>query len=248
MAVTFDALGAGSHVTSTPLTWNHTCGASANYLIVVIAVDAASSDATATATATYNSVSMSSLQVWHSGGAGQAHGYVQMFGLASPATGSALQVSVSIGGAGTWDNAAGNSMSFIGVTAIGTPATGDGVVSSTSGSVTVPSTTSGNLIAVGVCNGSGGLAFTNGTSEWVNLDGGGTGGAAGFCSGAYNTSTGSGVTTNFTQTADFYGAVAVELLATAPASAGPALPSLSMGRRPVIVVSNAGWRTGQHSR
>ena len=34
----------------------------------------------------------------------------------------------------------------------------------------------------------------------------------------------------------------------APPTAGPAISGRDMGQRPVIVVSNAGWRGGQHSR
>ena len=213
MAVGFDVIGGGkTQPAVTNITWAHTCGATATHLIVCVSTDS-TADGGLTTAVTYNSLTVPSVLRWESGGSTQAVGYAQMFAMASPPTGSALTVSVTVTG-GTPAVLSGNSMSFTGSAALGSPANADSVATSvTSGSVSVPTTTSGNLIAVMVTNGSGGTAFTSGTSEWVNTGGAGSG-AAGFVSGAYNTSTGSAVATTWTQTSDYYAAIAVEVQAT----------------------------------
>ena len=115
MGVAFNAVGpssSGATVSSNDtLTWNHTCGASATYLLAGVTVDGAP-DSDWTITATYNSVSMSSLGVVHADNAD--NGYLQVFALASPPTGSAYQVKISASGTGTPAGANGGSILFTG--------------------------------------------------------------------------------------------------------------------------------------
>jgi hypothetical protein len=162
MAVTFDAVGpssAGTSATGTSLTWSHTCTGSNRLLVVGVAVGTTSSDASFVTTATYNGVAMTSASKVHSNN--QTNGYIQMFYLVNPATGSntvAITNNVSC-------DLAGGSVSFTGAdqsTPLGTPVTnfGDG----TSGSVSVP-TNVGDMVIDATCNGSG---FSSGGSTQTN--------------------------------------------------------------------------------
>jgi hypothetical protein len=217
VALAFDAVGpssSGQAGTGTSTSWSHTCTGSSGLLLAAVAVDISSgSDAGLTCTATYNGVSMTSVQRWESGGAGQVVGFVQVFKLIAPATG-ANTVAVSVSG-GTPDKLAAGSLSFSGAdqtTGTGTPAHSDsGGAGTTSGSVSVTGTASGSIAAAFVTCGSGSLTFTSGTSRFAVQQIGG--GAAGTCGGATAVSAGGTVSVTWTQGSDFYGAIAVEVLA-----------------------------------
>lgn len=250
MAVTYDATGAGGTATTSPLTFTHTCAASATYLIVGVAVDIGTGDGALTASCTYNSISVPSVLRWESGGSAQSAGFTQLFAKANPSTGSAFTVSVSVTG-GTPDRISGNSMSFIGAAALGTAAHGDSNAASvTSGSVTVPVTTPGNIVAITICNGQNATSWTTGTAKWTDT-GAASSGAAGVSSGAILASTGGSVSPAWTQTSDFYAAVAVEVQAGGggggAGSSGPPLYPQNETSAPAIVVTSAGWRNAQHS-
>ena len=121
-------------------TWNHTCGASANKLVVLVGVGEGS--ATVSATATYNGVAMTRVvevdTVWSS-----AHA----FELNNPATGSAFSVTVTFSGVGApgVDQLAGVSRSYIGAHA--TSGTGFSAIGSTDNpSLTVTDSASGDEV------------------------------------------------------------------------------------------------------
>lgn len=222
--VAFDAVGPGSSGTqsaTSPLTWSHTCGASANKLLVGISVDAASNDSGITAAVTYNGVSMSSVRRWESGGSGHTVGFVQVFSLDNPPTGSALTVSVTLTGSG-FDGITGGSISLTGAGTNGSAVTADSAgASATSGTISVPTTSSSSLVVVFVTNGSDTTAFTAGTSRFVNNTGIGFSGGASFSAGATAPGTGSNVSVSWTQGADFYAAVGLEVQPGAPVTPLP---------------------------
>ena len=100
--------------------------------------------------------------------------------------------------------------------------------SASSGTVSVPSTTSGNPVAAFLTNGSGSTVFTTGTSQWV-FNSANNGGAGAFAM-ATETSAGGTASVAWTQASDFYAAQAFEIL---PASSPPAhTPNLLMGTLP----------------
>lgn len=189
-------------------------------LIVGIAVDVAGlADAGTTASVTAGGVSMNSVQRWESGGSAQHAGFVQAYKLVSPPTGS-ITISVAISGTAA-DGIGGGSLSWTGAdqtTGIGTAYTGDSNGTNvTSASISVSTTTSGNQCAAFITNGSQGITWTAGTKRWdTGYTAGGA--AADDSSGATLASTGGSTTFSWTQTSDFYGAIAFEVLA---AGGGP---------------------------
>jgi len=216
MAVAFDALGPASSAPATDtsgtgtISWTHTCGASASYLLVAVTVD---NGGTSSFSCTYNSIAMTLLQQVVSGDNGESGGFISLFGLANPSTGPNT---VQISGAPTSvDVLTGGSLSFTGAGALGTIYTSQsGVAGASSGSVTIPTTTSGNIVAAFAGNGSGFNSLTPwispATTEWSEIGAGGVGcGASGA---AISSSTGSAVTVSWTQSDDWYGAIGVELL------------------------------------
>lgn len=109
-SISFDATAKSSIATTSPIAWNHTVAASANFLVV--GVYAGSSIGTATVTAvTYNGVSMT--EVSHlSGTLGARNGEASIWFLHAPATGT-HQVSVTWS-TGSSPEAFGVSTSYIG--------------------------------------------------------------------------------------------------------------------------------------
>lgn len=213
MAVTFDTVGPGSSGTSSatsPLAWAHTCGASATVLYACVAVDATTTDTGISASATYNTVAMSSLLRWESGGSGQDTGFLQVFYMFSPPTGSAYNVSVSVTG-GTFDVISGGSISFDGAaqqsSATHSDSNGANV---TAWTISVPTTSTANQVCVFQCNGSGSATITSGNEAFI-FNGGPGDGSAADCLGAYATATGSSVTVAGAQASDFYACIGVEV-------------------------------------
>lgn len=220
MAVAFDAVGPSStpasSASSTSLSWSHTCGASATYLLAGITMDHAPSDAGITTTATYNSVTMTSLYVRHTGD-GTA-GYLQVWGLANPGTGSALSVAISASG-GTPLSLNGGSLSFTGAGAL------SAVQTAMSGSATTASesftpTVSGNMVAA-FCG--AGSSLTASGSFTGKFAGGTNGQGAGFVAGSVLASTGSAMTPSWTiSSADQYALIAVEVQVPTSVNTSPA--------------------------
>ena len=228
MAVTFDtsATSVTNNTASSPLAWAHTCGASADWILAGFALDGASgvTPANNPLTATYNSVSMTSELNWQTGGSGQTSGYLAVLALQNPATGAAHNVSGSFTNTGMDEIIGGSASVISGGGSLGTPVHSDsGGASATSGSITVNSTTNGSLVVVFVTNGSGGTTFTSGTSRFTNMHGGTAAGGAASVNCATIAGTGGSVTVNWTQTSDFYAAIAVEV--KPPAAAAATVPA-----------------------
>jgi hypothetical protein len=206
----FDAVGptsAGAATTgSTSLTWNHTCAGTNRLLTVAVAVGA-NPDTALTTTATYNGVAMTSVGRVQSNGVSE--GYVQMFRLVAPATGTNT-VAVTVSG-GTPNALTGGSVSFTSVnqtTPLGTPATATGSVGGPT--VALSGTTTGNLVVDAACVGSG-ISTSGQTLRWSRNTNTNT--AAG--NGASSTAAAGGtVTMSYSiNSADFWGILAVEVRA-----------------------------------
>jgi len=241
VAVAFDAVGpssSGKAWATSPTTWTHVCGASANALVVFVSIDGVAVG-NITYTVTYNGAAMTKVIEVASGGSGKAAGVIALFTLLNPATGSNT-VSVTTGSS---QNQHAGSISFTGASSFGTAATG-GTTTGTSQSVTVSSTTTGGMVTAGVTDGSDSIAFTTGTSRFVTSMAGG--GAAIQCGGATIASTGAGTTINWTQASDWWAAIAVEV--KPPATAGTITQSDIPGSIPAIITGLFGRRMAAHSR
>jgi Protein of unknown function (DUF4038)/Putative collagen-binding domain of a collagenase len=210
MAVTFDTVsssGGAEVATPGPLQWNHTCGASATLLVVSVSLGA-SSDTNDNLAATYNGVSMtavpSSLVHTNNG----TVGYLQSFYLLNPPTGSALQVSVSKSGAGSFLTLAGASISYNGA---GTPGTATTAVGSgTSAAVTQSTSASSSMIHGAVADGSGSTSVASPfTSRFINNTA--TSSGAGCCAAATAAGSAGSVTQTWTISSDFWGAHVFEI-------------------------------------
>lgn len=236
MPVTFDNTGSTTGSASGSQSWSHAGSASASAVLVAVAVDA-SNDAATTVSVTYGGVSMSSLLRWESGGSGKSNGFIQLFGLLSPPTGTRT-VAVTVSG-GTFDWVSGGSLSWLGAGAFSTTVHGDpaGVVV-TSGSLAVPSTSAASRVACFICAGTGPLAWTAGTSRYVIN--GTTSNAAGQQAGADAAGTGSNVTFSWTQGSDWYAAIGVEVQPAAAAPSGQVQPAAT--RQPRRAAARAVWR------
>lgn len=221
MALAFDAVGPSSagatSAASTTLTFAHVITGASTVLIAGIAVDA-SSDGALACTATYNSVAMTSLKKWHSGGAAQSAGFLEVFGIIA-AAGASHNVAATVTG-GTPAHMSGGSLSFTGAgqttgAAFGTPVTGDSNGASvTTSTAAMASNTSGNIIAGFTSSGTSIASATSPSASRFILSQAGTG-AAGSCAGATSPSTGSSVTMAWTQGSDFFAEILVEILAAA---------------------------------
>jgi hypothetical protein len=172
-----------------------------------------------TMAATYNGVAMTSVGVVHSGGVSSISGYVQLWRLIAPATG-ANTVAITVTG-GTPTSLAGGSVSYTGVnqtTPLGTPVTGTAQTGSPS--VAVTGTTAGNMVAGAAVNG-GAFTSSNNTGRWQNNASSST--AAGNAAQADAAASGT-VTMSWTVAADWWAAIAVELLADTGAVAATGTP------------------------
>ena len=215
VAVTFDAVGpssAGKTGATSPQTWTHTCTAGASELLVGVAVDSAA-DSGLVCAVTYNSVGMTSVLRWQSGGTGQTSGFVQVFRMASPPTGSAFTVSVAVTGTGTFDQISGGSISFAGSTALGTAVHSDSAAASVTTATTgnVLSTSASNLVAGFLANGGGNTAATAGTSRFLLFGSGGAAGGASYAAGSTIPGTGGNVAVTWSQNSDWYAAIGLEV-------------------------------------
>ncbi len=154
MAVAFDAVGPSSAgagtATAGPLSWTHTGSGSA--LLAGVSVDAGS-DTGITCSCTCDGVAMTSLGKVESGG-GTA-GFLQVFAAAGLSGSSHAIVATASGGAPPGDME-GGSLSFTGAgatvaAAFGTPAAAN--PSTGTCAVTLPASTSGNLVAAFLADG-----------------------------------------------------------------------------------------------
>lgn len=256
--VTFDAVGPGSggqidNSAPSSLTWAHTC-TGLNGLLVVVADYNSSNDTGVTMSATYNGVAMISQGIVHSGGPSVNVGFVQMWTMVGPPTGSH---SVVVTATAASHGMLGGSVSLNGVnqttpirnfTSAGldggaNDGTGPGL---TSTSMTIASAI-GNMVVAGCCYGSGTPSSTQ-TMRWSGNEGD-TYAAAN--SGGEATATGaSSVVMGWSGPAlDFWGLVGLDVaVAAAPPPSVPAVVAGVLGApvgffvlgKPLAVPAQAG--------
>jgi len=209
MSVAFDAVGPSSSgtgaLTASSLTWSHTVGAGTNMALFAAAdTGMGTADLTVTTTATYNGVAMTSIGRCAANGSGS--GYAELFMMINPPSG-AHNVVVTVNKSIT--SIVGGSVSFSGVhqtqpyrnanTAYG---------NSTSMSLTIPSQT-GNMVLSSASCGSA-ISATGNTQRWLDnfstLSGGG-------CAAMASASGASTVTMTHTLTSDFWGIIAIDVVA-----------------------------------
>lgn len=219
MAVAFDAVGpsaAGAGNTgSTTLSWTHTPSGTPTAVLAGVSVGTNGSDAALVATATYGGTSMPSLSKVHAGTGGTGtSGFIQLFGLAGPASG-AKTVAVSVSG-GTPGSLAGGSLSYTGTGVTAGSAFGAIGISyssfTTTGTVTLTGTSTSSRVAGFIGDGSGGETITTGTSRYKIDETTSLGGACGCTIAGDIASLVGTVTIGWSQTSDWYGATCVELL------------------------------------
>lgn len=261
MAVAFDAVGpssagsgtnSGGGVTTLSSSWTHTPAGTPSAVVVGVAAGTNGSDATVVITVTYGGTSMTSLGIAHSNNS--TSGFVQVFGLASPAAGPQT-VAVSGTGfpVGNGCSLACGSVSYTGTgstngSAFGAVTQTFSSGTQTSGTVSVTGTSTSNRVFAAVCDGSGGETVTTGTSRYLLDETEANGGAAGNTFGADTASAAGSVSIGWNQTNDWWGAVAVEVTTGAAVTSGPPLGLQPLPNFPVIVTSNSGWRGAGHSR
>lgn len=187
--------------------WNHTAAGSNRAVYVIVTwIGFPTSGATVTGV-TYGGVAMTSLAKETHPGRPQ---YIEIFELKNPATGSqAVVVSFS-------DLCYGvtGSISYTGVdqtTASGTPA--EAIGNTTAPTITVASTTAGNMVVGGFASDFGNYAVTpNDTNAWSGQERPGTG----YYGAAQDAAAGGSITLDWTiGTAKPWAALAVEILASA---------------------------------
>jgi hypothetical protein len=228
VAVAFDAVGPSSSGTASvtsPLTWAHVCGAGATVLLVGVTCDAAA-DAGMVLSATYNGVAMTSLGLRHSND--QTAGYLQVFKLDSPASGSHSVVVTETGGSGL-GGLDGGSISFTGSATVSAAQTAAGA--GTTASLAFTGSASGNVVAAFAGCGSP-LTPSGSFTSRFNENAGSGQAAAGYAAGS--TIAGGGtVTASWTSASDWWAVVAVEVQApaAAPPAALPAQPGRAWLRR-----------------
>lgn len=213
--VTLDAVGPSSsgagNTSSASLSWSHTCGASASYLLVGVNQNNASDLAMSV---TYNSVAMTSLSTedeWQPAG---GSGFLQLWGMANPPTGSAFTVAATVTG-GTPTNLSGGSVSLIGAGSLGTVFAGQNF--STAASAAVTGTVTGSLVVAfcGTANG-GTFTVTAPGTQRISFNPGSV-----PMLGAQTSPGGGTVTPAWTTTNTPWAVLAVEVLAGAAATPGP---------------------------
>jgi hypothetical protein len=226
--VAFDAAGpssAGTSSATSPLTWTHTPAGtpSAVYAGLAVSNNGGAADTAYATAATYGGTAMTSMGKQSSGFTGLTGtaGFVEVFRIDAPAAG-AQTVTITVTGA-TFDVITGGSVSVTG--SGGESATVTGFAQFVAGAtITVPSTTSGNLCLAFMTCGAGGVAFTTGTKRYEKDAG--TNSAAGNTAAGTNPSSAGTTSLVWTQANDFYGAIAFEVQApSALAVATTALPA-----------------------
>src|SRR5436190_1528347 len=195
------AVGSGSS-----LTWDHTVTTTGSNLLLTVGVALGKQgDAGMSLSVTYNGVAMTSAGLVHSNN--DDSGYVQLFYLKAPATGTHPVVVTLSGGTASLE---AGSLSFSGVDQT-TPVRN---ITTAAGSGTTPAVTvasgPGNMVVDALSSGCPGTITSNRTLRWLNqLDCASAGGV-----GAQSTAAGAAsVTMGYTIPSDGWGIVAMDVLA-----------------------------------
>ena len=221
MAVTYDAVGPSStgqgQLSTTTISWSHTCSGSNRLLTVGVGVGFGTSDNTLAVT--YNGVAMTSAGRVMSNG--QNDGFVELFYLVAPATGAnTVQVTCSAS-----KDLTGGSTSFNGVdqtTPISNTTTNYG--SSAAPTITIASNY-GDMVVDALCNGSN---INSSDQEMVWRRNLATTSAAGNSAQSYAIGRAS-VTTTYSVSSDWWGIIAVNLNAAPVANKPRAIATYSAG-------------------
>ena len=213
-AVIVDVVGPSNLGTSaggaTGLTWSHVSRGPNGFLTVGVAVGTGN-DAGMSLAATYGGVSMSSAGVVHANNGNQ--GFVQLFYLVNPSTGSHTVAVALSGGSADLE---GGSVSFDCVNAT-TPiqniATNFGNAQSGGLQPTLNVTSqSGDMVVDAIANGSA-INSSNQTYQWINNQNGNTAGG----NGAQSTAAGAAsVTMGYSVVPDWWGIIGMDLVAASP--------------------------------
>ncbi len=220
MAVVFDALGPGSSgqgsANVSSISWSHTCTPSGTNLLLIVGVGMGGGTSGISLTTTYAGVPMTSAGLVLSNN--QFDGFVQLFYLVAPATGTnTVLITVD---SGQQRDLNGGSLSFINVdqtTPLANTATNFGFT--TNPTVGITSSTGNIVVDAAVCGSA--IASSGQTLQWLsNLNGNSGAGNA-----AQSTAAGaSSVTMSYATANDWWGIIAVDVAA---ASTMPSSPSVA---------------------
>lgn len=142
MAVAFDASATGTHGTTTPLSWTHTLGGSAD--AIVVAVDNAGSGTNNVTSVTIGASNINIPLIGIESNTGGS--FTAFYGLISPPTGAQT---VKVNFTGTPSDMLGGSVSFTGAGGFSaTVGTQTGGASQTSDTIAVSNTTTGGMVVV----------------------------------------------------------------------------------------------------
>lgn len=215
MVAAFSAVGpssSGASSGTSPLTFNVTCAAGDTVLLAGVSCDAAT-DTSMTLSATYNGVAMTSVLVRHSND--QTAGFLQVFQLDSPPSGSHNVIVTESGGSGLGGlNGGGISCNGSVTVSAAQSAAGSG----TAPSLTFTGSAAGNVVVAFATCGSAMTPSGSFTSRFN--DNAGTGqAAAGYAAGSTAAGGGS-VTASWTSASDWWAVIAVEVQGLPPAGVG----------------------------
>ncbi len=155
MAVAYDATGTGAGTTASAasLSWSHTATGSKRAVVVGFAVGTVANAGSGwTRSVTYNGVAMTSFGMIDSG-VGQVDGFIELFGLLNPATGSQTVVASATKASVTPESLIACSVSYTGVGWFGTGVTGANAGQANAPSLVVPSEV-GSMAVGAMCSGS----------------------------------------------------------------------------------------------
>lgn len=217
MPVAFDSVGpgaSGATATGSPLSWTHTPAGAPGAVLVGAAVGFGTQGVDSVGACTYGGAAMTPLGFLYvfNGGFG---GYIEIFGLASPAAGpqavvytpnTTSAILTLIGGSLAYAGTAATTAAAFGVPVLTTTPAFAGV-----GSVAVAGTAAANMVAGVFASGGGGQAITAGTLRYLNNLSSAP--RAGNSMGADTPSAAGTVTISGSWTASFWGAIAVEIIA-----------------------------------
>ena len=218
MAVAFDAVGpagspsAGVHGTTSPLSWTHVLGGTANAILVAVVNAGSGTNNISSVTIGAGNTNIPLIGV----SIGNGSQFCSWYGLISPPTGSQT---VKVNFTGTPNDMLAGSVSFTGASSFGTLfAANNGASSTSSQTVSVTGTTTGGMVAATCAfGGQGWSAFTTtGSGGSINLSDPNSSTFAGDMQaiGTYS-STGSAMTVGFSAGAggtDTWSVAAVEVL------------------------------------
>jgi uncharacterized protein DUF4038/collagenase-like protein with putative collagen-binding domain len=212
----FSAVGpssSGASSATSPLTFNVTCNAGDTVLLAGVSCDAAT-DTGMTLSATYNGVAMTSLAVRHSND--QTAGFLQVWQLDNPPTGSPHNVVVTETGGSGLGGLNGGGISCSGSVSVSAAQTAAG--SGTAPALAFTGSSAGNVVVAFATCGSAMTPSGSFTSRFN--DNAGTGqAAAGYAAGS--TIAGGGtVTASWTSASDWWAVIAVEVQGLPPAGVG----------------------------